>query len=82
MTGRAISVRGRPGELQIALECLFDRSGIRLRVDDDPLVVGDRPADVRVGPLNRAERDRIGRQRVGHPLAFDQPHIATRRGDD
>ena len=54
MAGGAIGVRGRPGELQVALERLFERDGIGLRVDDDPLVVGDRPADVRVGPLDRA----------------------------
>ena len=53
MPGGAIGVRGRPGELQVALERLFERDGIGLRVDDDPLVVGDRPADVRVGPLDR-----------------------------
>ena len=53
MAGGTIGVRGRPGELQIALERLSERDGIGLRVDDDPLVVGDRPADVRVGPLDR-----------------------------
>ena len=82
MTGGAIGVRGRLGELHVALERLFERDGIRLRVDDDPLVVGDRSADVRVGPLDRGERHRIGRHRVGYSLALDQPHIATRRGDD
>ena len=49
-----IGVRGRPGELEIALERLSERNGIGLRVDDDPLVVGNRPADVGVGPLDRS----------------------------
>ena len=79
MAGGAIGVRGRPGELQVALERLFERDGIGLRVDDDPLVVGDRPAHVRVGPLDRCERDRVGRDRVRYPLALDQPHVPTRR---
>ena len=53
MASGTIGVRSRPGELQIALERLSERNGIGLGVDDDPLVVGNRPADVGVGPLDR-----------------------------
>ena len=71
MTGSAVGIGGRLCELQVVLERLFERDGIRLRVDDDSLVIGDRPAHVRVRPLDRPERDWIGRQRVRYPLALD-----------
>ena len=79
MAGGAIGVRGRPGELQVALERLSDRDGIGLRVDDDPLGGRGSSGTRSRRPARSRERDRVGRDRVRYPLALDQPHVPTRR---
>ena len=82
MPGGPIGVRGRLRKLEIAGERFLHRDRIGLGVDDDPLVVGDRPAHVRVGALDRRERRRVSGHGVRHPLALDQAHIRAGRRDD
>ena len=82
MAGGAIGGPRCSRELEVTGERLVHRDRIGLRVYDEALVVRDRPADVRVGPLDRAQRDRVGGHGIRHALALDQPHVLAGGGDD
>ena len=82
MPDGAIGGSGRLRKLKIARERFSHRDWVGLGVDDNPLAVGNRPAHVRVGALDRRERCRVGGHGIRHPLALDQAHIHAGGRDD
>ena len=82
MSGGTVGGGGRLNESEVAGERLVHWHGIGLRVHDDPLVVWDRPAHIRVPAFDRGERGRVCRQGVGYSLALDQSHVPAAGGDE
>ena len=56
-------------------ERLADGDRVGLGVDRECLPVGDPAADLGEPPLDPRLSAVVGGDRVGHPLALDQPHV-------